>query len=610
MDEAQKVELGAFLGNGAESRTTVNYFPTNLLPGILALLCAVVVASGIYLVNDIWPDQNKKIVLICGAFFGSLLLLFPAAYIVARRGASKISEIGLIAVGTVCTILIACYLYWASFEILFPADILIWSESDFVNDILKFRQGYPLFTEQANNESFTYPPGSQLLTYFLAWLTGNSASVPAYRMAQVFYTLLATIIAFLCCRRVVTLGFGAESRIGQTPWWGIVWFTGLFLIATNKITNPFTHLLHNDALALLTTVTGYWLLLEYEATKDKRILWLMALIPVAGFWVKQSLVIWTVIYSGYLLIFDAPRSFKRVTLFSLGTFGGVFALFAVGYLLWGNEFFYWLFTVLGKHGVTPSVSFDHLLEIRVYLAMGLIGGAIMLQSVGFRKLLPHWLIWLFLILTQTYTSGVATMLNHIGPGSLIAGIWFFAGAAAIGTRIEDAELRTPSLKPWLTNSLSAAVLLLVLSGLAVIRPPVRTFSPDTERYVRGIENEIAGQPLETTLLDMGTWVYFQDGVVMKDRAPTVGERGFSETGDFSGILQRLEQKYYTKILIRNLHSPDFWYDHKSWKTSTGLREALLDNYTEVGKIEPPEGIKQGALPYGLTEVSILVPREN
>ncbi len=37
------------------------------------------------------------------------------------------------------------------------------------------------------------------------------------------------------------------------------------------------------------------------------------------------------------------------------------------------------------------------------------------------------------------------------------------------------------------------------------------------------------------LLDAGTWAYFKDGVVMKDRAPSIGERGHSQTGDFSGI---------------------------------------------------------------------------
>ena len=107
---------------------------------------------------------------------------------------------------------------------------------------------------------------------------------------------------------------------------------------------------------------------------------------------------------------------------------------------------------------------------------------------------------------------------------------------------------------------------------------------------------------------MGTWVYIRDGVVMKDRAPSIGERGWSQTGNFSGILQRLEQKYYTKILVRNLHSPDFWYDHDSWGRSSHIRQTLMENYKEVGKINAVEGLSPNEMPYGFNEISILVPR--
>lgn len=612
-EETANLNVEYLSGQSASSglNTVWNFPLRNLLAGLLGLLAAAPVAMAICQINAAWSEQPEKAVMIVGAMFAVLAVLPPAVYLIARRGAAQLGDLGLITIGTVSILLAASYFFWASFYVAFPGDFIIWSESDFVNDILKFRQGYPLFTADVNNESFTYVPGSQLLTYFFAWLFGHSTSVSAYRAVQIGYTVLSAVVAFLCCRRLVSLSFPAESRVGQSAIWGIVWLTGFFLIATNTVTNPFSHLLHNDSLAQLITVTAYWLLLEYEATKDKRILWLMILLPAVGFWVKQSLIIWAGLYFAYLVVFAQPRSFKRAIGFGAVAFGGVLVSFAIGYALWQENFNYWVFTVLGKHGVSPLRSFRHLLEIWTYVAIGLLGGAVLLQNGKLRQLIGVWLVWLFLILTETYTSGVAWMLNHIGPGCLIAGVWFFAALAGVWHKVADTTIKTSGANDWLRAGVGLAAVCLLFSGLNVVRVPVQPFSAaDADRYFSEIEKEFQGQPLERTLLDVGTWVYLRDGVVMKDRAPTIGERGYSQTGDFSGVLERLKQKHYTKILVRNLHSKDFWYDHGMWTRSSGIKQALLENYQEVGKIKAVAGLNPNEMPYGFNEVSILVPRTN
>ena len=480
--------------------------PRLLSFGILALISAVPIAFAIYRINAAWSEQPEKAVQLVGGLFAILAALPPAIYLLVRRGAAKLSDLGLIVIGTVSTLLVACYLFWASFYVVFPADIFIWSESDFVNDILKFRQGYPIFTAEVNNESFTYVPGTQLVTYFFAWLAGQPTSVPTYRMIQVGYTLLSAIVAFLCCRRLVKSSFSDEQQVSHSAVWGVVWLTGLFLIATNTITNSFSHLLHNDALAQLITVTAYWLLLEYDATKDKRILWLMALIPAVGFWVKQSLIIWAALYCAYLVIFAQPRSFKRLLGFGIAAFGGIMISFAIGYALWAENFTYWVFTVLGKHGVSPLRSFKHLLDIWPYFAVGLLGGAVLLQASGVRKLLGPWMIWLTLISIETYTSGVAWMLNHIGPGCLIAGVWFWAALSGIWTKVVDTEIKTSGANEWLRAGVCLAVICLLFSGLGIVRVPMQPFNKDAYRYAKEIENELLGNCLERTRLVMGPGV--------------------------------------------------------------------------------------------------------
>jgi hypothetical protein len=53
-----------------------------------------------------------------------------------------------------------------------PVDLLSFSESPFVNDILKFRLGAPIYTPPEDANSYPYTPGTQLLTYLqeTTWL--------------------------------------------------------------------------------------------------------------------------------------------------------------------------------------------------------------------------------------------------------------------------------------------------------------------------------------------------------------------------------------------------------------------------------------------------------
>ena len=583
-----------------------------LAAGVLALTAAGLIAMAVYQINSSFAGQPEKAVKIVGILFAVLAVIPPGVYLAARRVEARPDDLGLLIVGSVSVLSVACYFFYASFYIALPADIAIWSESDFVNDILKYRVGYPLFTAQVNNESFTYVPGSQLVTYFFAWLAGQPLSVPTYRAIQVVYTFLTTIVAFLCYRRLVRLTAGPAALNSDSRFWGIVSFCVLFLIATNSITNPFSHLLHNDALAQLVTLIAFWLLLEYEAAKDKRILLLfMILLPAIGFWVKQSLVIWAGLYGLYFLAFDRPRSVKRILVFGLTSLGGISLSILIGYALWQDNFVYWAFTVLGSHAVSPLRSFRHLLVIWPYFVIGLIGGSALLQPREGKRLLGIWIIWLVLISIEIYTSGIAWMTNHIGPGCLIACVFFMAAATGFWRKLADSALKAAPIYQWGRTGICVASFCLLFGGLGVVRIPAPPFSQeDGSRYIHEIENEFAGQPPDRVLLDIGSWVYLRNGVVMKDRAPSIGERGVSETGDFSGILGRLQERFYKKILVRNFHSGDFWYDHELWAKSSMIRQSLNENYREVGRIKAVSGMAQSDLPYGFNEITILVPRDD
>jgi len=584
---------------------------TDLLPGVLALLLAVPVAFLIYLVNDVFVDRPEKAVQTVAGLFAILLIIVLSVYLFVQRRSVNPWKCGLIVLGTTGVLLVSIYLYVVNFIVFFPADFLIWSESEFVNDILKFRTGYPIYTEGGNHESFIYSPGTQMLTYLLAWLVGKPTSIPVYRMVQTAFSVLAAVTALLCCRKLVELNSSNSEHSGRFHW-GVVWLPLLFLMATNSLTNPYVHHLHNDSLAQLVSVIAYFLLIKYIATRDKGVLVLMTIIPSLGFLVKQSLAVWAVMYCVHLGVFDRPRSMKRLLTFALVSFSGIGIVLANCYFLWGDHFFYWTFTVVGTRGTQVSLlrSFQHILDAWPYVAIGLVGGGMLLRDKNLKVLFSPWVMWLFVILTEAYTSGIGWTRSHLGPGSLIAGIWFLAALSVhwpVDRRDTIGELFGQA---WLRTSIAVAVGVLLFSGLGMVRIPTKPFPvKDGYRYIRDIEKEFEGQRAKDILLDVGTWVYIENRVIMKDSAIPIGDQGYSETSDFSDIRQRLEERNYSKILVRNLHSRDFWYDYWSWRKSSGIRQALLDNYDEIGSIaEVPAPGGRGPERYTFAKISILVPK--
>lgn len=573
-----------------------------ILPGVLALLSAVPIAFIIQYINLTFSGQPEKVVIIVGILFGGILGVPAGGYVLVKRRQANPGMLGLLVFAVITVLLVSIYLFWVSGYVRFPADILIWSESDFVNDILKFRVGYPLYSLQINNDSFTYVPGPQLITYFFAWLSGNPTSITVYRMIQVGYTLLATLLAALSGRIILEMS-GEQSSFSKWKLWSMIWVPFLFLAATNSITNPFVHDLHDDSLAQLASVFAFYLLLRYIQHREKSVLGLMALFPAASFLIKQSLITWAFMYCFYLAIFDRPLKLKKLLLFAVVSFGLIGVVLIGSYLIWGAPFFYWVFSVLGSHGVSPLRSFQHLLVVWPFYTIGIVGGYILLREKNYFKLLSPWLIWLLIILSETYTSGIAWMTNHIGPGSLIAAIWFVAALPKLWSIVTGFQAKVFGFQDWIRSGMVLTIFCFLFSGVGVFRIPLPALSSDAYRYIAQIEQQFAGQPANRVLLDVGSWVYIKDQVIMKDRAPSIGERGYSETGDFSGMIQRLNQHFYSKILVRNLDSPDFWYENYLWPKPSGIKQALLDNYHVVGKINGVEGSDN----YLLGDISILVP---
>jgi hypothetical protein len=497
-------------------------------------------------------------------------------------------------------VLIALFLFTIARAVFLPADILIWSEGPFVNDIHKFRLGRPLYGPPADLSTFFYTPGSQLLSYGLASLVGKGTSIPALRIVQLMFAALAALACTLSVRKLIRL---TKLEVSAFPVWLLSAFVTsfLFLAATNPQTNRFVYLLHNDSLAVLFSAVAFLLLVDYAERRTIGGLVALALMPAVGFLIKQSLAGWAGLIGLYLLLFDAPRSFRRIAGFAVGAGAALAATFAAAQLMWGPYFRFWVVEVLRDHPFSVLRSIQHGITGWVWYAAAFLAAAVLANRFD-RRVYGLWVVSLLMLAQGTYTSGIAWMLNHMGPGSLLVSIWL---CLALVVHLNRLFTATPDF--WLATGVRMALPVLALVGLGFVRVPVPTLPSDVERYVADIERAMSGIEKERVMLDGGTWTWLSTNVVPRDMGAPVGDLGVSGTGDFSGFLERINTRHYKRVLVRSLHANDFMYDHYLWPRSSGIRDALLKNYREVLVIPAVEGHDDGN-PF-LQAISVLEPRE-
>jgi hypothetical protein len=201
------------------------------------------------------------------------------------------------------------------------------------------------------------------------------------------------------------------------------------------------------------------------------------------------------------------------------------------------------------------LSIQHAFDGWAFWAAGLWGGWMLLRGSRAVALLGPWLVWVLLFAVETYTSGIAWMLNHMGPGSFLAVVWF---AAALPTVWPSPRAESGGRAwTWLRAGLVTAMSLFVLSGFGSIRVPVPSLPFDADRYAAAIEREFEGMPVESVLLDHGSWFYLRNGVVQRDRSAPAGEAGWTQTASFAGLFDRIRSHHYRRILVRDLYGEEF-----------------------------------------------------
>ena len=484
-----------------------------------------------------------------------------------------------------------------------PADLLSFSESSFVNDIIKFRTGAPIYTPVQDNSSYPYTPGAPILTWFLAAAFGDGGSIPTLRAVQFTYVLMAAVVATSLCDLLARL-FLTEQEYRYRPLWLAAWLTLLVVAVTEPRFNLYIHSLHNDGLALLVSMVAFWLIARYTLAPKTWIIVAMTILPAVGFFIKQNQLSWAAIFALYLIAMRVPR--RRFLWFFLATTAAVVAVVAGCLLAWGENFRYWIFELLGDKQVSVARSTRHLLMAGVYGAMGLFGGWALVPQQRSREKTIVWFCWALAFGLSAYTSGIGFQVNHLGPSVVAAVCWFLVAMVKLWPLSRS---EAPRWRSYADGLVPAAIIVLVFGSQGMIREPKNPVPDDFSRYIRQIEAEVGEAPLDRVLIDVGTWMYFPANLVMKDRsAPVslhVGSNQEINQKALAATIRRIEERRYDKILARLIDTDESWYDFQD--RGSGVKTAILANYHIVRRISGVSGIERWWPEHLISEVVVLEP---
>ncbi len=535
---------------------------------------------------------------------GAALLACALGFAVVRARRSRAQRGALLAVavaaGSMCA-LAACNLLHLRPYLLLPVDLLSFSESPFVTDLIKLRIGAPLYTPLADNNSFPYSCGAQMLTYAIAKMLGGATSIPTLRCVQFGYVVAAVLVGTATVRALI------RAAGTQPSWlWSALAAPFLLLVATDGRFNMYTHSLHNDGLVLLVSACAFWLLVEHTRAPRTWHVVAMAVLPALGFCVKQSALIWAGLFFLHLLF---TRSVGRPALFAYvaATATLVAAVVGASLLAWGEPYLVWIFGALGSKEVAFTRAFEHGFAASGYLLLGLLAGFVFVLRPGRRRWIWPWTACLALFAVESYTSGVAFVANHIGPSALLLSIWFVA-ALAVGWRADEPD--AAPLERWTLQVAQLLTPLVIVGALQLYREPKGVVPGDFGRYVREIEREFAGLPTEKVLLDAGSWIYLRDGVLMQDRAAPVSLHiGLNQAeinhAALSETIERIRARKYVKILAREIDTPRTRYDFGD--RGSGVKQALLENYRIVRRIRAVENVTTWWPLHLVAEIAVLEP---
>jgi hypothetical protein len=279
------------------------------------------------------------------AAIGALGAVFVILLFRRRRTGEGVVNLQLLVLGGATGTLAISAIYAVSFYLRIPADIVGFSESQFVADLIRFRSGHTIYTPAADNNAYPYMPGTQLLTYGLGALAGFRDSIVVWRVVQYTYVVSAALVG---AAAVMELGRQLGSKVASG--WLAIAAAILILVSGDPRFILYTHILHNDGLSLLVHLSAFWTLARHVRAPSRLTSILLALLPPAALLVKQNGIIWMPMIA-FCILAVRPSEWRQVLWRALVSLAGAILIVLFGYRYWGGpDFLFWVFTAAWCQG--------------------------------------------------------------------------------------------------------------------------------------------------------------------------------------------------------------------------------------------------------------------
>ena len=472
----------------------------------------------------------------------------------------------------------------------FPWDLLLWSESPFMTDMLKLARGQSPFSPAADGNSFTYSPGLEYLSYAIFAPFGVALDV---RFPRALCTALGVAAALLLARLVLRWVSALE---GERP--RPLLACGAFFVAFLALfRSPTTCGVHPDTLHMLHGFLTLTLCSAALARQDFRLALAAMGLAGLGIWTKQPAAL-AALGAGAALALGHVWGRNRL-LVLLGT-GAAVTLASVACLVGPEQSRFYLLEVPLRHGVEPSKL--------IGLALSDIGGSpyrLLIWTFGATALAQLWsradptfrrvylTPWLCIGAFDSWVSlaaylkpmGIYNNLHPIDLWWLVAALVGFARLDA-GTALErrpfDAVL--PACLAFTLIPIFESIPYhggFVFPNQLAIRDAQYAYGREVDALVkRDLE---AGRRV---LLGHGTTSWIHNDVLDPplDRMVSALELEKSGLADSLGTARRLAERTYDRIYMPS-NTP--WFDASMYGPE--VNQALAANYREVAEtlLAPP-----------------------
>lgn len=465
----------------------------------------------------------------------------------------------------------------------FPWDVLIWSESPFLTNMLKLHQGVPLFTAPDQVNSFVYAPGLDLLAYSLLSPFGLETDIRWCRAVNVGVGLLAAMLLALAAYRI-------SSSTDQPPRaWGVL-PTFFFLFSLVVFANFTADIPHPDNLHILHVSLTF--LVAQQALASRSLRWALLAVVIAGIGVWSKQVAAGAVF-GVLGAFVVSRTWNAKTSALLVLVGlSTFAV-SLSVLLFPDLQRFYLLELLSKHTVEPGKSWYLLKDVLLtpYRALLVLGAALALWRYWLpsQSLRPLLLLWAALGITEVFPAVLAYLkVFGLWNNLVIIDVWLLLLlATALQTFIFRRNLpeETPTAAPArgvakFLRKYGWLVYTLLLTGALV--PQKKAPDAGLWRYGNALQEAVAAdeQAGRRVLVSHGAMFRILAGnlEVPLDRANSMLELRAGGKANLAGTDRRITDHVYDRVYLNSTWYGDETVDH------------ILRTYRTVGHIPGPQPV--------------------